>query len=82
MRPQALWTIRRSMARASPTGRGFDPSQSQHIAKLAIETGVWPLKEAIRGDVRHTYSPEKRRPVVEYLEPQRRPAGLIPRPSR
>lgn len=55
-----------------PTGWGFDPSQSHHIAKLAIETGVWPLKEAIDGEVRHTYIPDRAKPVTEYLQPQRR----------
>lgn len=55
-----------------PTGWGFDPAISYDIAKLAVETGVWPLKEAVHGKVRHTYIPDRFRPVVEYLEPQRR----------
>ena len=55
-----------------PTGWGFDPSQSDEIAKLAIETGVWPLKEAVDGVVRHTYIPNHFHPVEEYLKPQRR----------
>ena len=55
-----------------PTGWGFDPALSDEIARLAIETGVWPLKEAIRGQVRHTYIPSHRHLVREYLEPQRR----------
>lgn len=55
-----------------PTGWGFDPSLSDEIAKLAIETGVWPLKEAIDGIVRHTYIPNTFRPVEEYLKLQRR----------
>lgn len=55
-----------------PTGWGFDPAISYDIAKLAVETGIWPLKEAVHGEVRHTYIPNHFRPVVEYLEPQRR----------
>jgi pyruvate ferredoxin oxidoreductase beta subunit len=55
-----------------PTGWGFDPAISYDIAMLAVETGVWPLKEATHGKVRHTYIPNRRRPVAEYLEPQRR----------
>ena len=55
-----------------PTGWGFDPALSDEVARLALETGVWPLKEAIRGQVRHTYVPRRLRPVREYLEPQRR----------
>ena len=60
-----------------PTGWGFDPELSDDIAKLAIETGVWPLKEAVDGDVRHTYAPNRFRPVEEYLQPQRRFAHLF-----
>ena len=55
-----------------PTGWGFDPQQSDAIAGLAIETGVWPLKEAVNGIVRHTLVPNHFRAVEEYLKPQRR----------
>jgi pyruvate ferredoxin oxidoreductase beta subunit len=55
-----------------PTGWGFDPKQSDAIAELAIETGVWPLKEAVSGVVRHTLIPNHFRPVEEYLKPQKR----------
>ncbi len=55
-----------------PTGWGFDPALSDEIAKLAIETGVWPLKEAVDGVVRHTYVPNHFHPVEAYLKPQRR----------
>jgi pyruvate ferredoxin oxidoreductase beta subunit len=57
---------------ACPTGWGFDPELSDEMASLAVETGVWPLKEAIWGDVRHTYVPNRFRPVRDYLRPQRR----------
>jgi pyruvate ferredoxin oxidoreductase beta subunit len=55
-----------------PPGWGYDPSQGYHVAKLALETGVWPLKEAVEGQVRHTYVPDRRRPVEEYLRSQHR----------
>ncbi len=55
-----------------PTGWGFDPQLSDQLAKLAIETGVWPLKEAIDGEVRHTLIPSRLKSVEEYLKPQRR----------
>ena len=55
-----------------PTGWGFEPELSDELARLAVETGIWPLKEAVSGKVRHTYIPNKFRPVAEYLEPQRR----------
>jgi pyruvate ferredoxin oxidoreductase beta subunit len=55
-----------------PTGWGFDPELSDEIARLAVETGIWPLKEAISGQVRHTYVPTRLKPVEDYLRPQRR----------
>jgi pyruvate ferredoxin oxidoreductase beta subunit len=55
-----------------PPGWGFDPELSEELAHLAVETGAWPLKEAVSGAVRHTYIPERLRPIAEYLEPQRR----------
>jgi pyruvate ferredoxin oxidoreductase beta subunit len=65
--------VHRSLSLAvCPTGWGFDPELGDEIARLAIETGVWPLKEAVAGRVRHTYVPNRLRPVTEYLEPQRR----------
>lgn len=56
---------------ACPTGWLYDPAQTPEVAKLAVETGLWPLKEAIHGQVIHTYIP-KRRPVEDYLKLQGR----------
>lgn len=55
-----------------PTGWGFNPELGDEIARLAIDTGIWPLKEAIDGKVRHTFIPDRLRPVEDYLRPQRR----------
>jgi pyruvate ferredoxin oxidoreductase beta subunit len=55
-----------------PTGWGFDPELSDEIARLAVESGMWPLKEAVHGAVRHTYIPNRLVPAEEYLQPQRR----------
>lgn len=64
-----------------PTGWGFDPEQSMEIARKAVECGVWPLKESIDGELRHTRTPRRRHPVAEYLELQRRFRHLF-RPTR
>ena len=64
-----------------PTGWGFNPELSDDIARLAIDTGVWPLKEAVDGQLRHTLIPNHLRPVEEYLRPQRRFQHLF-RPER
>lgn len=55
-----------------PPGWGFEPELGDELAHLAVETGVWPLKEAVHGQVRHTYVPNRFRPVADYLQPQRR----------
>ena len=55
-----------------PTGWDFDPSLSADIGKLAVKTGVWPLKEYIDGKVVHTKPPHPRIPVEAYLEKQGR----------
>jgi pyruvate ferredoxin oxidoreductase beta subunit len=60
-----------------PTGWGFDPSDSVEIGRLAVQTGVWPLKEYEEGRVIHTKIPEKRVPVDEYLGKQERFAHLF-----
>ena len=57
---------------ACPTGWGYDPKDSVEIEKLAVQTGVWPLKESIDGTVRHTVVPRALTPVQEYLKTQDR----------
>jgi len=56
---------------ACPTGWLFDPAYTPDVARLAVECGLWPLKEAIRGEVVHTYRP-KLQPVDDYLKLQGR----------
>ncbi len=55
-----------------PTGWDYDPKQTVHIGKLAVKTGVWPLKEYRDGKVVHTKIPKQRKPVEEYLQLQGR----------
>jgi pyruvate ferredoxin oxidoreductase beta subunit len=55
-----------------PTGWLYDPSHSQQYAKLAVECGCFPLKEAVSGEVTHTYVRRQWRPVEEYLQGQGR----------
>ncbi len=50
-----------------PTGWGFEPSRMVEIGKLAVESGIWPLKEYSDGQVRHTRVPAKRAPLEAYL---------------
>lgn len=60
-----------------PTGWGYDPQQSVEIGRLAVRSGVWPLKEYENGVVTHTRTPTQRTPVEEYLKPQARFAHLF-----
>jgi pyruvate ferredoxin oxidoreductase beta subunit len=55
-----------------PTGWGFDPRESIEIGRLAVGTGVWPLKEWEAGRVVHTKVRRPRLPVERYLERQGR----------
>jgi len=55
-----------------PTGWDFDPQQSVDIGRLAVRSGIWPLKEYIDGEVVHTRIPHPRQPVEEYLKTQGR----------
>lgn len=60
-----------------PTGWDYDPKDSVDIGRLAVKTGIWPLKEFIDGRVVHTRIPKPRLPVEEYLRLQGRFAHLF-----
>jgi pyruvate ferredoxin oxidoreductase beta subunit len=55
-----------------PTGWDYDPEQTVDIGKLAVKTGVFPLKEYFDGEVIHTKVPRQRVAVEEYLKLQGR----------
>ena len=55
-----------------PPGWGIEPADSVEIARLAVDTGVWPLKEVRDGQVVHTVIPHRTVPVEEYLRRQAR----------
>jgi len=60
-----------------PPGWGFEPQHSVEIGRLAVQSGVWPLKEWQDGHVVHTKTPRPRVPVEEYLRRQQRFAQLF-----
>ncbi len=64
-----------------PTGWEYDPKESVEIGKLAVKTGVWPLKEYVDDKIVHTKMPHPRIPVEEYLKKQGRFAHLF-KPQR
>lgn len=60
-----------------PTGWEFDPMETGEIGRLAVRTGIWPLKEYENGKITHTRVPTQRLPVEEYLGKQGRFAHLF-----
>jgi pyruvate ferredoxin oxidoreductase beta subunit len=60
-----------------PLGWGSEPCDSIRIARLAKETGIFPVFEAEGGDVTAVAKIRRRMPVEDYLRPQRRFAHLF-----
>jgi len=55
-----------------PTGWEYDPRETVAVGRLAVQTGVWPLKEYRDGRVLHTKPPRRRLPVERWLQSQGR----------
>jgi len=55
-----------------PTGWGFDSKDGIDIGKLAVQTGIWPLYEIERGNLKITHKPKKLRPIEDYFSRQKR----------
>ncbi len=60
-----------------PLGWGTGPGDAVKIARLATQSGVFPVFEAERGDVTAVTPIRRRVPVEDYLRPQRRYAHLF-----
>lgn len=60
------------------TGWGIAEDSSIDFAKLAVETGFWPLYEIEDGKFRRTFVPKELKPVTDYLAKQKRFAHLDP----
>ena len=61
-----------------PTGWRLPPEKAIWIGRLAVETGVFPMYEVVKGNYRFTMEMEELRPVEEYLKPQGRFRHLTP----
>lgn len=60
-----------------PLGWGADPSKTIHLARLAVESGLYPLFEAEYGRITNRRKIRRRAPVEEYLSHQKRFAHLF-----
>jgi pyruvate ferredoxin oxidoreductase beta subunit len=65
-----------------PLGWGHPSHDTIRIARLAKETGVFPVFEAERGEVVSVSKIRRQQPVEEYLRPQKRFAHLFGRSPR
>ena len=64
-----------------PLGWGFDPGLTVEIAKLAVQTGLYPLFEMENGQVVRVKGVARRLPVEAYLRPQARFRHLFTTPG-
>ena len=60
-----------------PLGWGSAPEDTIKVARLAVETGLFPLFEAEFGDITDRTPIRRREPVEEYLKMQKRFAHLF-----
>jgi len=60
-----------------PLGWGSDPAETILVARLAKESGLFPVFEAVDGRVRSVSPIRRRVPVEDYLRRQRRYAHLF-----
>ena len=60
-----------------PLGWGTEPCDTIRVARLAKETGMFPVFEAERGNVTSVLKIRKKQPVEEYLKLQKRFAHLF-----
>jgi pyruvate ferredoxin oxidoreductase beta subunit len=65
-----------------PLGWGASPGDTIKIARLAKETGLFPVLEAEHGEIVEVSKIRRRAPVEEYLRLQRRFAHLFGDPPR
>ena len=60
-----------------PLGWGSAPADTIRLARLAVESGLYPLIEAEHGEITGRTRIRHKVPVEEYLRPQKRFAHLF-----
>ena len=55
-----------------PRGWGYPTEDLMLINKLAMETCYWPMYEVIDGKYKINYKPKEKKPIEEFLKPQKR----------
>lgn len=54
------------------TGWGYSPEKTVKLGKLAVDTHMWLLYEAVNGQIEVTVKPSQKLPVEDYLSAQKR----------
>lgn len=83
--------VRKALSMEGPTfiavyspcvpGWGYPENKSIEMAKLAVETGFWPLYEVEHGFYKINYRPRNPLPIEEFLKSQTRFAHLLKKPE-
>ena len=55
-----------------PTEWKYDESKGVELAKIAVDTCVWPLYEVENGKYKLNYKPKEKKPILEWIKPQGR----------
>jgi pyruvate ferredoxin oxidoreductase beta subunit len=55
-----------------PTGWRCPPEETIKLGRLAVEAGIFPLYEVENGKYKMSYTPDKLRPIQDYIKSQRR----------
>jgi len=55
-----------------PLGWGSAAEDTIRLARLAVESGFFPLFEAVHGEIKHVHKIRRQVPVESYLKPQKR----------
>lgn len=55
-----------------PLGWSTEPGDTLVLARLAVDTCVWPMFEIAEGEFSLTYLPPEKKPITEWLKPQGR----------
>ena len=55
-----------------PRGWRYNTEDLMEISKLAVDTCYWPLYEVVDGVYHITYTPAQKKPISEFLKPQKR----------
>ena len=55
-----------------PRGWRYNTEDLMEMSKLAVDTCYWPLYEVVDGVYHITYKPAQKKPISEFLKPQKR----------